>query len=495
MNLSPHDNTHNLFTDKIDKVPHGESDKSQSIINILNGHEEFTLNVFGSIISSNLEAVNISGYEEWEVINKNFSIFYTTEDLQNNQFEKDLKQAEENSRCIISGWKLKKRNSKFYAKIKIEAIRNPLGTLTGYKVLLKDSTHKVISNQRLKRFKSEYLNLYQNSFIGIFKFRLLDLRVLLFNEKAYSIVGRRFEKETAFNELFVNTHEFELFIAALNKDQRVVGFELQLNTSSYEEKWVSIDCKYFPEEGFVEGIIFDVSEKKRQEHHLQHISNELDAFIYHASHDLRAPLSTVLGLVNLIRLDKPIAPVSQYVDMIGERINHLDSLLKDLAVIAYNNYADVKQELISFEEEVATVLRDFSANLLVKVVINVEQECSFYNDSLRIRTILRNLISNAIKFYNRSVDCPFVSIEIRTTPEHAVIEIKDNGIGMDDSDLIQIFHLFHRANSILSGPGLGLHTVKCMVNKIGGKIDVNSKKGVGSEFTIQLSNIHKLQKA
>jgi signal transduction histidine kinase len=127
----------------------------------------------------------------------------------------------------------------------------------------------------------------------------------------------------------------------------------------------------------------------------------------------------------------------------------------------------------------------------VEVKVNVQQDHVFLSDSLRIRTVLRNLISNAIKFYNPRITNPLVWIKITSSANAIILQVEDNGIGMNDSDLVQLFHLFHRANEVLSGSGLGLYTVKCMVEKLGGKIDVRSEKGAGSEFTIEFTNHNK----
>src|SRR5688572_6518495 len=114
--------------DELHPVPSSEKDKQNSLFNILRGYEEFMLDLHGKIISSNLEAITITGYEEWEIMGRNFSIFYTKADNEANQPELDLRRLEVEDHFVISAWRVKKRNTSFWAKIKFYSIKNALGT-------------------------------------------------------------------------------------------------------------------------------------------------------------------------------------------------------------------------------------------------------------------------------------------------------------------------------------------------------------------------------
>src|SRR4051794_13281654 len=94
-----------------------DQDKLYSILNVLRGHEEFTVSLDGTIISSNLEAVNITGYEEWEVIGKPLSLFYCEEDILKKQPQTDLAISLLEGKLISDSWKLKKRQIRFWARI------------------------------------------------------------------------------------------------------------------------------------------------------------------------------------------------------------------------------------------------------------------------------------------------------------------------------------------------------------------------------------------
>lgn len=471
-------------------TPSFSNERDNSLFNILRGFEEFVLNSEGMIISSNLEAVNVTGYEEWEVIGSHLSIFYIADENQAGKVTADLQTASEKGQVVIHDWRVKKRNTRFWAKMKISALYSNAKQVVGYKVVLKDTTHKALYNHRVKRIKDEYLNLFNNSYTGIFKFRIHDFQLLLLNEKATEIIGQEDYAELTFQQLFVQKEVFDEFVQHLHNEKKVEGFEFQICKTGREERWVSVSCRYFHEHGFVEGILIDVTENKKQMLELQRLNHELDQFIYHASHDLRSPLTTILGLVNLISLDEPSALTVKYAELIAERVHHLDGLLKDLVSITYNNKTHLQAETINFDLEIRTILREFHHQYNhVQAFLTIEGGHEFATDPIRFRTIVRNLISNALKYHNPHIVTPFLKICIQNKADHAVITVEDNGIGIEDEHLIKIFGMFFRATEKSKGTGLGLYIVKSMVDKLGGQIEVKSKHEKGTTFSVELPRL------
>jgi signal transduction histidine kinase len=124
----------------------------------------------------------------------------------------------------------------------------------------------------------------------------------------------------------------------------------------------------------------------------------------------------------------------------------------------------------------------------IKQNINIEG-IDFYNDPWRVSEILRNLISNAIKYRNLDGRIQSeISIKIRIDHLRADISFTDNGIGIDDENLSRIFEMFYRASEQSDGSGIGLYIVKNAVDKLGGQISVQSKTGIGTRFHIILPN-------
>jgi PAS domain S-box-containing protein len=463
-----------------------EHDKYLSLLTILKGHEEFTLNNEGVIISSNLEAVNITGYEEYEVIGKHISMFYPPDEQE--KVAKDLEKAVKFKQVIIAGPKLKKRNTTFWAKMKIQALEDHGKIPHGFKVILKDGTHRALSNLRVRTIRDEYLTIFNNPFVGTFKFKLSDGQISMWNPKAALIAGIENLNGSCFSDLFADKNEFKRLIDEIREKGKVEEYEFQLGNRS-QQAWAIVSCRYFATLDFVEGIIMDITEKKVQLQELEKVNAELDQFIYHASHDLRSPLTTMLGLTNLIQIDKSEDTVDKYNQMLRERILHLDCLLHELVSVTYNNKAQLQCDRIYFEDELKSVLQEFAITTPdMKVHFFVEPGPEFYSDSVRLRAILRNLVSNAIKYYNKNRKNPFLKVTVSTTEHHAVLNVKDNGVGIDPIFQPRIFDMFFRADNEVKGSGLGLYIVKSMVTKLGGTIQVKSAKGKGSSFTLTLPN-------
>jgi len=177
-----------------------------------------------------------------------------------------------------------------------------------------------------------------------------------------------------------------------------------------------------------------------------------------------------------------------------ERIQHMDSLLIDLTSIAFNEKATLDLDSVEFGKEARPILHEYGQlNRSVNCELKVHQSVDFVTDIKRLRAILRNLISNSIKYYNPAQSSPFVSLSISVGTERAVIEVQDNGIGIHPQYADKVFAMFFRATNRSSGSGLGLYIVKAMVEKLDGEITLTSFPEKGSTFKISLPNKKPLQ--
>ena len=489
MNILDHSNNNSPGLSDGSMLPlSNDQDKLYSILNVLKGHEEFTLNPGGVIISSNLEAVNITGYEEWEVIGKHFSILYTEEDILKKQPAIDLESSAATRKFVVNSWKLKRRQVKFWARIKIIPLFDSLDTLRGYKVVLRDAAHKVLTDLNVQKIKNEYLNFYHNSTFGLFRFRRHDGHLRMANKKALEILGITALYNFSFRDAFHNDDDFVRFNELIDVQENINYFEFQLKTPPGSPKrWASIDCKWYESSELIEGILIDVTSKKSGELTLQKLHNDLDTFIYHASHDLRSPLTSVMGLLNLMELQK-MTDVSEFLPMMRDRINHLDALLRDLSTIAFNNNSEVNYERVFIKEEINFITRGMGEVSQVRFYLSITDNAVFTSDVLRFRTIVKNLISNSVKYYNQMEKDPFVKITVTSGGDKVELVVEDNGIGIEKAEMEKIYNMFHRGHSSKSGSGLGLYTVRSMVDQLGGSINLTSAIGQGTKVTIELPN-------
>ncbi|MFN8692624.1 MAG: PAS domain-containing sensor histidine kinase, partial [Cyclobacteriaceae bacterium] len=238
------------------------------------------------------------------------------------------------------------------------------------------------------------------------------------------------------------------------------------------------------------GVYVDITEQKKLEDELKIRNTELDNFVYKVSHDLRAPLSSILGLVNLARLpgnqDNPV----EYLNLVGDRVKKLDGFINDVLSHSKNLKMDIKLASVDLKAIIDKHFQDLSympQAARVSYNVNVEGDV-FFSDPWRISEVFRNLISNAIKYLDLYKAQPHVDIQVKITRQSARIQFRDNGVGIAEKDQARVFEMFYRASDRSAGSGLGLYIVKNAVEKLGGEIKIKSIFGEGTTFAISLPN-------
>ncbi len=220
-------------------------------------------------------------------------------------------------------------------------------------------------------------------------------------------------------------------------------------------------------------------------------NRETDTFVYKVSHDLKGPLASIGGLVNIAREETEDHNSKKYINLIGNRVEHLDGLLNELLDFITIEPKQSNYSAINFKalvQEIIVSLENIENFSTIDFQINIFQKTDFYCDKGILRSIIQNLILNAIKFKRSDILNPHVSIDIISSEKEATIEIEDNGLGMSETVISKIFKLFYRANENIKGSGLGLYIVKTGVEKVKGKIKVQSIPSEGTVFTIRIPN-------
>lgn len=220
---------------------------------------------------------------------------------------------------------------------------------------------------------------------------------------------------------------------------------------------------------------------------LRKANEELDRFVYSASHDLRAPLSSIKGLVSLI--DKESPSKSEYTPLVMNRISVMEAFIHDIVHYSRNTRVEVKNEKIGLKsliEEVISSLSHFDNAQDVKIRNKVVPEIEIHTDPYRLKVILTNLISNAIKYADLQKEDSYIDINFSVKKGSCEIKIKDNGIGIDTEHLEKIFTMFYRATLLSQGSGLGLYIANESAQKMGYKLNVESEERKGSTFVIEM---------
>jgi PAS domain S-box-containing protein len=219
---------------------------------------------------------------------------------------------------------------------------------------------------------------------------------------------------------------------------------------------------------------------------------ELDRFVYSASHDLRAPIASLLGLIEVAKLETDIGNIDHLLDLQKKSLLRLDRFIRDIVDYSRNERLQVDVEAIHFEQMISATFEqlNFMDNVdRIKKLIQVKTSSDFYSARLRIDILLNNLISNAIKYADLKKEQPLLEVNVEACSEKATITVRDNGEGILPEAKNQIFNMFYRASAKGTGSGLGLYIVKEAVQKIGGTINVSSDYGQGTEFIIEIPNL------
>jgi len=276
----------------------------------------------------------------------------------------------------------------------------------------------------------------------------------------------------------------------------VIFTELQKEFLEKSSKNIAIAIDLISRKARTENLLIDsrqLNEKlKSNEVELKTANEELSTFVYRASHDLRGPLSSILGLVYISTVEKLEKKGEQYMKMVGESANKLDRILNVLIKTMSINEGVLKIDKIDFKSMFDSLIENLKGQdemHKTKFITDIEVEGDFFSDYEILNYTLNNIVSNAVKFQNRSIPESYVLIGINSYEKGVKITISDNGIGVKKELQGKLFEMFFRGDTKTSGSGLGLYLVKKAITKLGGKIEFISEEGTGTFVTIVLPNL------
>jgi two-component system, sensor histidine kinase and response regulator len=232
------------------------------------------------------------------------------------------------------------------------------------------------------------------------------------------------------------------------------------------------------------------------------VNNDLDNFIYTASHDLKAPVSNIEGLVfSLVDTLSPESAedtnVKTIIGMINSSILRFKGTIQDLTEITKiqkgieENSAVVDcQEII---DDVKATINELIVESKAKVTISIKDCPSIHFSRKNLNSIIYNLLSNAIK-YRSPKRKPEISIKTHKSDGYIILTVKDNGLGMNLQDKNKIFSMFKRLHDHVEGSGIGLYIVKRIIDNSGGKIEVESVVDKGSTFRVYFKDVQEANK-
>lgn len=235
----------------------------------------------------------------------------------------------------------------------------------------------------------------------------------------------------------------------------------------------------------------DITDRKKKESELINRNFELDSFVYRASHDLKAPLNSIMGLIGIIREEKEVDTILSYIAMMDKSVKKLDDFIKQLTQFSQDARLKSVRQPVDFKEFVEDAVRDLrfmESAERVDIKVRVQQPGEFQTDPVRLGIVFNNLISNAIKYQDSQKPNPSLEVDILCDDKAAVCQFTDNGLGIEEEHLEKVFDLFFRASVQATGSGLGLYITHNAIQKLNGKVTVESEPGVGTTFVLTIPN-------
>ncbi|MGI9542227.1 MAG: sensor histidine kinase, partial [Cyclobacteriaceae bacterium] len=362
---------------------------------------------------------------------------------------------------------------------------------------IKKAEEKILENEHL------LISINENLHEGIYR-STPENGFIYINEAFARMFNLTQEEAIAANptDLYADASYREYIKHKLAKQGYLKNEEVQFKRKDGSKFWGYLSgllTKDFKGNVIYDGAIVDISDLKvskellrEKNQELKKINTELDRFVYSASHDLRAPLSSLLGLVNIAKMENTNSKIEGYLNLMKGSVSKLDGLIKDIIHFSRNARLDVEPELVDFRKIISENIENLQylpGAKRIQIIKEITGRTDFQSDPKRISILFNNLLSNAIRYHDMAKDEPFIKITVEVEKHKTILEVSDNGRGIEKDYVENIFEMFFRAATDSQGSGLGLYIVKETVEKLKGTISVASKPLVGTTFSIEIPNL------
>jgi PAS domain S-box-containing protein len=456
----------------------------------------------GNVLSWNAGAERIEGYTAEEIIGQNFSCLFTASDIKRGRPQEILGLTAASGRHEEEAKRVRKDGTRFLASLTFTALRDPAGNLWGFSESSYDLSNSTES-------EAKYRGLLEAAPDAMVIADEQGLIVLV-NAQTESLFGYHRDElvgqpvEMLVPQSFRAAHPQQRQGYTANPHKRIIdrGGELRglRRDGSEFPAEIGLSPLETAEGILVTAAIRDISLRKKSEEQLMKTMDELkrsnddlQQFAYVASHDLQEPLRMVASYTQLIasryqgKLD---ADADEFIAFAIDGCNRMQVLIQDL--LAYSRAGTDGKALseVSSEETLLAALANLGLTLEKSgAIVTHDLLPTIMTDETQLRQVLQNLIGNAIKY--RGAEAPQVHVSAKNDAKKWIFSVRDNGLGIDPKNFERIFILFQRLHgrNEFEGTGIGLAICKKILERLGGRIWVESQLGRGSTFFFALPEI------
>jgi PAS domain S-box-containing protein len=280
---------------------------------------------------------------------------------------------------------------------------------------------------------------------------------------------------------------------SIRSNDKSITCEVKVKSKNESFSWMLMSSTPYkdPKQEIIGSIwlLTNITRIKSTELALKDTNAELELYIYKASHDLRGPLTSVLGLVDVWKTEIHDPISIEYMSMIERSARKLEYNLSELVKAMQIKETNFFNEIIDFEQLITSILtnyKNYPGFESMSFALNVNVKEVVFSNNFLLETIFQNLIENAIKYRNSQQEQSYLKITITGHSGKVIIEIEDNGIGIDSNSISKVFDMYYKGNSDPRGSGLGLYLVKKSIEKLKAQITLNSETGLGTSYKIVL---------